>query len=191
MRQAELFALKWRDVDWTNGSVEVRQSLKDTENGLISGESKNKQRRSIKLASTTMRLLHDHRKAQVKKLGSQRLVFPDGMGGFIRRQNFKRRDFARILKRAGELSSLDFKGHSFHDLRHTCATLLLSQGEALPRVSQCLGHASVKTTLDAYAHAIPQDENRSAERFEERFRQSVETDRPPINPQRYVRFRKP
>jgi integrase len=120
-----------------------------------------------------MQALEQHQKAQLKKKGIQRLIFPDRTGGFMRRQNFNRREFAHTLKRATEQSKLDFDGHSFHDLRHTCATLLLAAGESITRVSQRLGHASVKTTLDYYAHAIPQDEARPAVRFDERRRSSL------------------
>jgi hypothetical protein len=52
--------------------------------------------------------------------------------------------------------------HTFHDLRHTCAILLLQDGESITRVSQRLGHSTVKTTLDYYAHCVPQDEDRPA-----------------------------
>ncbi len=168
MRQAELFSLEWRDIDWASGTVEVRRTLKDTANGLDIGETKNKARRAIKLAPTTCKALDAHRRVQSHKDGLQRLVFPDQAGGYLRRQNFDRRSFATALRRAQEQSGFNFTGHTFHDLRHTCATLLLQDGEAIPRVSQRLGHSTVKTTLDFYAHAVPQDEDRPAARFEQR-----------------------
>jgi integrase len=44
----------------------------------------------------------------------------------------------------------------FHDLRHTCATLMLRSSNAdLGTVSKMLGHSSVKVTLDVYAHVMP------------------------------------
>ena len=48
------------------------------------------------------------------------------------------------------------------------ATLLLAEGESITRVSQRLGHASVTTTMNTYAHAVPQDEASPADRFEMR-----------------------
>jgi len=124
----------------------------------------------MRLAPTTIEALDGHRRAQVRKSGLRTLVFPDRDGGYLRRQNFDRRSFAVALRKASEQSGLDFSGHTFHDLRHTMATLLLSEGEAITRVSQRLGHASVKTTWDYYAHCVPQDEDRPAIRFEERMR---------------------
>jgi integrase len=44
----------------------------------------------------------------------------------------------------------------FHDLRHTCATLLLTKGVHPKIVSEMLGHSSVAITLDTYSHVIPE-----------------------------------
>jgi integrase len=52
-----------------------------------------------------------------------------------------------------------------HDLRHTHATLLLSAGEPVKTVSERLGHASVTITLTVYAHVLPGDQKRAADRF--------------------------
>ena len=45
--------------------------------------------------------------------------------------------------------------HRFHDLRHTCATLLLAQGVPLRVVMETLGHSQMSTTADIYAHVLP------------------------------------
>jgi integrase len=44
---------------------------------------------------------------------------------------------------------------SFHDLRHTCATLLLSKDVHPKFVQELLGHATISITLDRYSHVIP------------------------------------
>lgn len=176
MRQAELFSLEWRDFDWENCSVEVRRTLKDTEDGLAVGDTKNRQRRSIRVSTTTVDALASHRKRQSRAGGAiQRLVFPDQSGGYLRRQNFNRRHFATMLAKAERESGLPFAGHTFHDTRHTCATLLLQDGESITRVSQRLGHSTVKTTLDYYAHCVPQDEDRPAARFDQRRLRAIES----------------
>ena len=53
------------------------------------------------------------------------------------------------MKRAG-LSRI-----RFHDLRHTCATLLLSRNVHPKYVQELLGHANIAITLDTYSHVIP------------------------------------
>ncbi|MDA0797400.1 MAG: tyrosine-type recombinase/integrase [Chloroflexi bacterium] len=57
--------------------------------------------------------------------------------------------FQRVLADAG------IPRHRFHDLRHTCATLLLAQGVALRVVMETLGHSQMSTTADIYAHVLP------------------------------------
>ena len=55
----------------------------------------------------------------------------------------------KILKRVG------LPHIRFHDLRHTCATLLLTKGVHLKFVQELLGHATISITLDRYSHVIP------------------------------------
>jgi integrase len=63
--------------------------------------------------------------------------------------SFTTRSFKPLLKRAG------LPDIRFHDLRHTCATLLLSRGHHPKLVQDLLGHASVALTLDRYSHVMP------------------------------------
>jgi hypothetical protein len=58
--------------------------------------------------------------------------------------------FLRVLRHAG-LSETT----RFHDLRHTCATLLLSRGAHVKLVQELLGHATISITLDTYSHVLP------------------------------------
>jgi integrase len=64
-------------------------------------------------------------------------------------QNVVNRGFKPLLKRAG------LPDIRWHDLRHTCATLLLSRGVHPKYVQQLLGHASIQLTLDRYSHWMP------------------------------------
>jgi len=61
----------------------------------------------------------------------------------------RQRSFAPLLKRAG------LPHMRFHDLRHTCATLLLSRGVHPKFVQELLGHATIAITLDTYSHVMP------------------------------------
>lgn len=107
----------------------------------------------------TVDVLHRHRVRQDQEcfaagdaweddLGS-RLVFPNVCGGPVDYTNLMARSFKPLLKRAG------LPNIRFHDLRHTCATLLLSKGVHPKVVADVLGHASVTITLDTYSHVIP------------------------------------
>ena len=62
---------------------------------------------------------------------------------------FRNRNLRRLIKKAG-LPQI-----RFHDLRHTCATLLLSKNVHPKIVQEMLGHATVAITLDTYSHVLP------------------------------------
>ena len=79
----------------------------------------------------------------------QGLVFPNTLGGYADYTNLMPRHFKPLLRRAG------LPDIRFHDLRHTCATLLLTKGVHPKIVSEMLGHSSVSITLDVYSHVIP------------------------------------
>jgi integrase len=105
-----------------------------------------------------MAALHEHRKQQVAK-GHYRgdgPVFCDTEGGWLRKPNVYNHSFSKAIQRAG-LSAV-----RFHDLRHTCATLLLLRGVNVKAVSVRLGHSSIKTTLDLYSHVLPEMEETAA-----------------------------
>lgn len=58
----------------------------------------------------------------------------------------------------------------FHDLRHTCATLLLSRNVNPKIVSEMLGHANIAITLDTYSHVLPDMQEKAAKALEEALR---------------------
>lgn len=161
-RQGELWALEWTDVDLKAGVVRIHRTLKDDGGNLTVGPTKGKTERCVTISPTSLGALRKLRKADL----SQSLVFPNKNGGYLKRQNFNRRDWARIMRKAA-LSGLGF---TFHDLRHSCATMLLRNGESIANVSKRLGHSKISTTLDYYAHALPQDDARPADAFEQRVR---------------------
>jgi integrase len=79
----------------------------------------------------------------------QGLVFATGAGTPVNPSNLSQRSLAPLLKRAG------LPRIRFHDLRHTCATLLLSEGVHPKFVQELLGHATIAITLDTYSHVMP------------------------------------
>lgn len=102
-----------------------------------------------------MQALRDHRVRQVDdRLGAGAarrdtdLIFATRQGGLLEPGNVVR-SFERVLERAG-LPSM-----RFHDLRHSCATLLLVQGVAPRVVMEILGHSQISLTMDTYTSVIP------------------------------------
>jgi integrase len=100
--------------------------------------------------------LEEHLERQLREIGilgdcyeDQGLLFTTGTGNPINPSNLRQRSFGPLLKKA-RLPYI-----RFHDLRHTCATLLLSKGTHPKFVQELLGHATVAITLDTYSHALP------------------------------------
>ena len=79
------------------------------------------------------------------------------------------RAFQAALRRAG------LPRQRFHDLRHACATLHLEAGEELLVVSRMLGHSTISTTADIYAHITPATLERTADRMDGILGRKVET----------------
>ena len=156
MRQGELLALRWQDVDVKNRTVSVRRTLTRSGGRVEIGEPKTKKsRRSIRLTSRAVEALEEHLKRQLQEIGilgdryeDQGLLFTTGTGSPINPSNLRQRSFAQLLKKAG------LPHIRFHDLRHTCATLLLSKGTHPKFVQELLGHATVAITLDTYSHVV-------------------------------------
>jgi integrase len=88
------------------------------------------------------------------------LVFTTSVGGPLDSSNVTH-TFQRHLMDAG------LPRKRFHDLRHTCASLLLASDESPLVVSRMLGHHSVAFTLDTYGHLMPGQGEAVADRMEE------------------------
>ena len=101
--------------------------------------------------------LKNHRKSQNEerlRLGAlwkdNGLVFALERGTPLDASNLDKRSLKPVLKRAGLRQNA-----CFHDLQHTCATLLLGRGVHPKFVQELLGHSSIALTLDRYSHWIP------------------------------------
>jgi len=157
MRQGELLALKWQDVDLENAKLSVMRTLTMNNGQILLGELKTKKsRRTIRLTYAAIQALHEHLARQLEgmeRLGDayrdEGLIFASQVGTPINPTNLRRRSFAALLRRA------NLPKIRFHDLRHTCATLLLSRNVHPKYVQELLGHANIAITLDTYSHVIP------------------------------------
>jgi integrase len=157
MRQGELLALKWKDVDLENARLSVRRTITKSGGRLLLGEPKTKNsRRTIHLTDASVRALREHlarQVAQIERVGDlyrdEGLVFASEVGTLMNPTNLRKRSFAALLKRA------DLQPIRFHDLRHTCATLLLTRNVHPKYVQELLGHANIAITLDTYSHVMP------------------------------------
>lgn len=157
LREGELLGLRWENLDVEAETLSVRRTLSETkERGHIFEPPKNGKGRSIKLTRTAAEALRSHRKRQNEERlrrgtpwTDHGLIFPSRKGTPMNAKNLTARGFKPILKRAG------LPDIRLHDLRHTCATLLLSRGVHPKFVQELLEHANISITLDAYSHVLP------------------------------------
>lgn len=151
LRRGEACGLQWSDIDFKNATISVNRSVTYTpESGIVVSKPKTATSiRTIPAMHSTMQLLWQLKREQqrnhpytVLKLA---FVFPSLESPFIARDpNNITRKMRRFIKRAG------LPNVSPHDLRHSCATLLLSSGADIKSVQQILGHADASTTLNYY-----------------------------------------
>jgi integrase len=164
MREGELLALTWPDVDLERATVLVHANLIWTKDGFTFEDGKtDHSRRRIALPSTAVEALRQHRDRQTlhrrhveEAWTDLDLVFPNAIGRPWDASNF-RNAFYRLLKRAG------LPRIRPHDLRHTAATLLLAHGVNVKVVSEMLGHSSIAITLGIYGHLLPHMQREAAE----------------------------
>ncbi len=153
MRQGELLGLIWDAVDLKERRLAVRVALQRGEPVEPKSE---KGRRTIVPPASVAQALDQQRTRQLEErlnagsAWSNRLgpVFTTTEGHPIDAANL-RRSFRRLLKRAG------LREVRFHDLRHSCASYLLSQGVPAGAIMELLGHSEIRLTLDTYTHVLP------------------------------------
>ncbi len=87
-------------------------------------------------------------------------MFPSALDTPMEPRNLNRH-FYRLCERAG------LGRRRFHDLRHTCASLLLAQNVHPRVVMETLGHSAIQVTMDTYSHVMPTMRREAAERMDE------------------------
>lgn len=123
------------------------ESLAEVDGRLYTKEPKNGKTRTLELPA----FLVDTLRAQMGLYpGTEGYVFSAAEGGPLRHHNFYRRHFKPAVVRAGFNPEL-----RIHDLRHSCASILISRGANVKDVMEQLGHSSSRVTLDSYSHRFP------------------------------------
>ncbi|MDP4153284.1 MAG: site-specific integrase [Bacillota bacterium] len=166
MRQGEILALTWKDIDFEKRTIKINKQLSRLKNfnPKISGKTilmvqpytKNSNDRTVSISPAIVGKLkaykatEDANKAKwAEAYEDNGLVFCREDGHFVEPKTFQE-FFKKTLKNAG------VKDGNVHALRHTFATRALEAGIPVKVVSQILGHSSIQITLDTYSHVLPE-----------------------------------
>lgn len=171
LRPGEALGLTWKDVDWERRRVRIVKALVAP---LARGESWRLEppkckssNRVIELPPETLEALQWHRVQQEaekitagKAYQDHGFIFAGGKGDPLDLRNVKKRHLFPLLA-AAKLPRI-----RVYDLRHTHCTLLLGAGVPVHVVSQRMGHASAKMTLDVYANYLPDQHEEAMARYQ-------------------------
>lgn len=188
LRAGELWALQRRDIDLLHNRLHVQRALKDIRGHLEFGDTKTSgSRRTVSLPTFLQAMLTEHMESMPTSPDALLFLSPGGggarqagNGGPIRHSLFVRRVFKPAIvgdednkdesKRRKPALPAEKHNLRFHDLRHSCASLLVAAG-AHPKLIQArLGHASITTTLDRYGHLFPSVEEALADALDATFK---------------------
>jgi site-specific recombinase XerC len=136
------------------------ESVAEVGGKLHLGETKTYQRRTVVIPAFLRDLLAGHLATEVNEAPDS-FVFTGPAGGLLRNSNFRRRVWRPTVQGLGLPSDL-----RIHDLRHTCAALLIAQGAHPKAIQAQLGHSSIQVTLDLYGHLFPDDMDRLASQLD-------------------------
>lgn len=167
LRQGELLALRWRDVDLDRGWIDVNATLTRAGGSVRRSAPKTKAGlRAVKLTARGLAAMRAHRLRMAEQLLPLRarpegdvFVFLEG-GLPLNGSHLTERRWKPLLRAAG------LREIRFHDLRHAFASLMLSQGVRVDLVSQMLGHSSPALTLSIYSHILPGDQESAVQRLD-------------------------
>ena len=167
LRRGEILGLSWKDIEATEGTVvlHVRRQLVRDKSGVQLVDLKTVgSRRVLHLSRPLLEVLERRRALQEaeelvvgKRWNNEHeLIFTSNVGTPLDPEAFGR-TVPKICKDAGP-------GHwSIHELRHSCASLLIAMEVSLEAVAEQLGHASIRVTKDVYGHLMPRSRARAAE----------------------------
>lgn len=149
LRRGECFGLQWKDIDFESATASIeRNAVYTTKSGTVIGKPKTDNGiRIVPLAKYTVEALKEYKSSllSVGDICGDMYVFPSDVSPYIPHDpTYITKHLKKFMKKAG------LPDMSPHDLRHTCASVLLQSGADIKSVQDILGHADASTTLNFY-----------------------------------------
>lgn len=171
MRQGEILALRWQDVNLGQKTLQVRRTVARLPKlGYVETEPKTSRGvRQIVLPNIVVDVLtsqHSYQREACLKAGvfwqEHDLVFSNKYGGYL--------DASKILpKFKAVLAKAGLPDIRFHDLRHSAATILLEMNVHPKVVQERMGHSRISMTLDIYSHVLPSMQQEATDKLNDAF----------------------
>lgn len=162
LRQGELLALQWGDLDFHGRFIAVQRNY--ARRRICTPKSGESRRVDMsRELEQALKDLHVERQLEAAANGWTEVppwVFCHENGGLLDPDTLRKRVFHSLLKASG------LRRIRFHDLRHTFASLLLQQGESPVYVKEQMGHSSIQVTVDLYGHLIPGGNKQAVDRLD-------------------------
>ena len=169
-RRGELLGLYWDDVDFERQTVKIYKSVLSIRGkGTIEDKVKTtRSNRTVALPKECFELLKDYQHLQEERKRILGKAWKDSPYVFkmVTGSQMKPEWLSRSWNTLLEKNNL--RHIRLHDLRHTCATYLLSIGTPIATVSRKLGHSDIYTTLNTYTHSIEKDDLEAVEKLADR-----------------------
>jgi integrase len=174
LRAGECGGLMVGDLDLVRGRLTVRRSVSEAHGRAEYVTPKNGKPRAVSTPEVLCAKLADHLDHRGVASDPKAPVFCSPEGEILRHSNFYRRSFKPAVEAFG------LHGFRFHDLRHSCAAMLIRQG-AHPRViMERLGHSSIQVTMDTYGHLFPGLDDSITAGLQEQFQDAFSVDPRPV-----------
>lgn len=164
LRRSEVCGLRWRDIDFTAGTLKVCNTVVKTKTLIEHEQTKSRaSKRTMYLIPETIAYLKRYQRGQTENRllfgqayheGDHVCVWPDGKPVS---PDYVSQAFCNLLKK----NSLPHI--RFHELRHTAGSLLLDKGLSAKQIQEYLGHEKVSTTLDIYGHLSVEGKKEAAQ----------------------------
>ncbi|TWE20268.1 site-specific recombinase XerD [Kitasatospora atroaurantiaca] len=173
LRRGEVLGLTWADIDLAARQLRVRRNLQRVKGHLVFGTPKTaRSLRTIALPASCVARLRERQEQQVQERAEAGMdwqpldIQPDGLvfttltGTALDPRNLNR-SLAALRAKA------KLRPVRVHDLRHTCASLMLAEGVAVRTIMETLGHSTISMTLDTYAHVMQTTLREAADRMDD------------------------
>lgn len=175
MRIGEVCALKWRDIDFENKTVNVNKNVYSKKMGsyiLQTPKTKNS-KRIIDVDDVVLNALEDHRKKQNSKRMKYRNIYHDEGFVFVHDEHLHFMGYPDDITRVGKFMTKVLKTAGLnetlttHSFRHTHTSLLAEAGVSLEAIMERLGHQNDKVTRNVYLHVTKSQKKEASQKFAE------------------------